>query len=130
MARDGEHKALVLSFSADAIGLDPVEIFFGADAEAAAAEDGELPPEGLPNPFYLRNPDPSPVRLTVAPEFEAALLEHTGLQQRTVDAVTLHEIYTGEVDSSWWLFTSLAPWPATLTVRDGVVVRAEELYLP
>ena len=127
---DGEHTGFVSGFGAGAIEFDPAEVFFGAEADAAAAEDGELSPGGLPNPFYVRNPDVALVRLPVAPGFEATLLEQADPQPRSVDAATLTEIYAGEADGSWWGYESLASWPATLTVRDGLVVRADEFYLP
>lgn len=129
VASDGEHTGFVTSFSGGEIEFDPADVFRGAEAEAAAAADGELPPGGLPNPVYVRNPDEALVRLAVAPEFQAVLLSHADLQPRSVDAATLAGIYAGETDGSWG-YASLTSWPVTLTVQGGMVVRAEEFYLP
>ena len=127
---DGEHFGFLTAFTPTELTFDPAEVFGNEEATAAAIEDGELAPgEELPNPFYVRNPDPTTVDLPVATNFEAQLIHNIELDHQLVTADDLAALYDGTGDASWVL-ALLEHIPVDLTVEDGEVIRIVQHYLP
>ena len=128
--QDGEHFGFLTAFTPTKLTFDPAEILFDEEATAAAIEDGELAPgQTLPNPFYVRNPDPTTVDLPIAATFTAQLIDNVDIAHRPVTADELAALYDGSGDTTW-VYGLLEHLPAELTVDNGEVIRVVEIYLP
>ena len=127
---DGEHFGFLTAFTPTQLTFDPAEVLGGDEATAAAIEDGELEPgEELPNPFFLRNPDPATVDLPVAATFTAQLIDNFEIAHRPLTVDELAALYNGS-DDTGWVYDLLEHLPVDLTVEDGEVVSVVQHYLP
>lgn len=133
---DGRHFGWVRSVDLGGATLefDRAEFLTGDEANEAAEEDGVVSPgEGVPNDYYIRNPDTSTVtiRLGLAPGIEPELV--------VVDWGNCCESTSGELEP--WAESFDDPEydggayrgdgsPYWVTVVGRAVVKVEEQYLP
>lgn len=109
--------------------VDPAEYFTGRDAVRAAREDGKLTPgEDLPDPFYVRNKDTALPQVPVSGNFIATVLD-SQLAKRSLTALKFAELYCGNSHDGW-LYADPSSLPMHLRVSGGLVVKADEQYLP
>ena len=114
---DGRHFGY-LAGDGSVASFDRAEFLTGATADAAAAEDGVIPPGGeIENDYYVRNSDERAVPVE--------LRDDTVVQVVDCDAGCGLAVGTAAA-----LLERPAPTPVFLTVRDGVVVDVTEQYLP
>ena len=109
--------------------IDVAQWFTGPAADAAAEQDGVLPPgeSHVPNDFYIRNEDPRWRMLPIDPSTKVSLVTYPFGQIDAPRVVTLERfgiLYSTSDKGSLSLF------PYWITVRDGVVVAIEEQYIP
>ena len=115
------------------LGLDEAQWLTGKAAAQGMLADGHCP-EGVPceppNPFYIRNPDPAIRMVAVSPDVEIILqtYSHTALgtfqHDEAVSLDVFQALFAPGADSH------LPRVPYHLEIRDGLVVRIEEQYVP
>lgn len=123
---------LITGVGDDRRGLffDPAEWFVGEDANAAAAEDGEIEPgESVPNDYYIRDDERAEV-----------LKRLDGNAVVVLSTADRHNIPTPKCVTPRGFqraFRNPSPWeegirvsPYWLVERGGVVIRLVEQYLP
>ena len=108
--------------------IDLEQFFTGPEADAAASEDGVLPPgeQHVPNDFYIRNENPQWRVVPIDPATEVSLVTYPFGQIDAPLVVTLGRF--GKLFDSDKNF--IAGFPYWITVSDGVVVAIEEQYIP
>jgi hypothetical protein len=105
-------------------------MFSGKEAVRAAREDGDLAPgEDLPEPFYIRNRDTTPVRIPVSRSFAVTLVDNGNAAPHHLTASQFAELYCGTALPSW-LYANPEALPVHVRVSKGLLVEAEEQYLP
>ena len=122
---DGRHPARIvgLDLTGPAVSIDVVQLFLGAAASSAAEEDGaaEVPP---PNDVWIRNENPLvrtlPVARGVPVVTNTLTAAETGSSTRDVRISLVRLAQLDHVGQA--LFG--------VTVRDGVVTRLDDHYLP
>lgn len=125
---DGKHFGFIVAVGESTLTIDTAEFFTGASASAEAVKDGQSADQ--PNGFYLRNPDQGTVAIPVSPDFAVTMRENVEVQsQRTVTLDEFRDLAEGKATASW-AYSDPGHLAAWLTVEDGVVVSAEEQYLP
>jgi hypothetical protein len=113
---DGRHFGFVVGDGSTA-SFDVADFLTGDDADAAAAEDGLIADGGeIENDYYVRNPEE---RAQLVDFGEDAVV-------RVVDCEAGCGLVAADTAA---LLDRATPTPVWLTVRDGVVVDAEEQYL-
>ena len=114
------------------LAFDEAEFLTGEEAQRAAEEDGRVPAgEGVPNDYYVRNPDKSTETLRVAADAEITArrchLCRDGKPGNVEDFLaafmdpspkTFADPYRGAKSQYW------------LTIEDGTVVAIDEQYVP
>nr|WP_300151671.1 hypothetical protein [Propionicimonas sp.] len=129
---DGKRFGFVHHFDGTALYLDPAEMFSDEAAVRAAREDGEIgPEEDLPDPFYIRNPETTIVRVPVSATLSITLLASEGSSPfpHVRTATELAALYCSP-DRPDWLYANPDELPMNLVVVNGEVTRADEQYLP
>ncbi len=130
---DGKSFGLVHHFDGVALYVDPAEFFGNEDAVKAAREDGEIgPDEDLPNPFYIRNPDKTIVRVPISAKLRVSLLNNDSdrgptLKDRAV--AELASLYCSDTPPDW-VYSGPQELPTNLKVVKGELVGFEQQYLP
>jgi hypothetical protein len=128
---DGRFFGFLPEVTADRVSIDYAEFLTGEEAAAAAEAAGEESPP--PNDFFIRDDDPAVVDIPLAPDANVRLQANfpeagIGLEPVTVEQwLGLRAGDTAVVDFEWYGAGSL---PYRITVRAGVVVAVEEVYLP
>lgn len=115
--------------------VDYAELLTGAEAERAAAQDGEPFPTGFSG-HYIRNRTRSLRTLMVAPYAQIYLLQQ--MTPTLVKLATFHQLLQGEA-SSFGAFNGFphrcdtqedsSCLPVRIVQRGGWVVRIEQVYL-
>lgn len=128
---DGETFGFIHHFDGTAVFFDPAEIFTNEEAVKAARDDGAIAAdEDLPNPFYIRNPDTAMVRVPVSKQFTVTVLDNQQLDTtHRLDAGQFASLYCAD-GAPTWLYSSPENLAAVLRVSKGLVVRADERYVP
>ena len=113
------------------LAFDEAEFLTGDEAQRAAEEDGATPPgEGVPNDYYVRNPDKSTETLRVAADAEITArrcpLCRKG-QPGNVDDFLASFMETGQTFADPYRGAESQYW---LTIEDGAVVAIDEQYVP
>lgn len=129
---DGRHIVFIVSIKT---GTDPMRIRFdlaemltGEEANEAAVEDGVIAPgEPVPNDYYIRNENPKLRKLPIADAAKVKIVNWDDCCDSIAgDLDQVAEAFaTGATDG---LYRSISPF--WITVKDGVVVKLEEQYLP
>ena len=118
---------------AHSMGVDLAEMLTGEEARDAAVEDGVIEEgEFLPNDFYIDNPDIEYELLRVADEavFEMIAGEDT-TQRIELDVDDFAALYNDTyVGPGIYGVVPLEPIAMDVTVADGLIARAEAVYLP
>lgn len=114
---DGRHFGYLVSddleSTATVVSFDLAELLTGAEAEAAAAEDGAE----VENDFYIRNRNDRLRTVRLRDDAAVRVVDcEAGCELVVADRATLQNRPT--------------PTPVWLTVADGVVTAVEEQYLP
>jgi hypothetical protein len=132
LAGDGRYFGYIRSAGAEppTISFDVAQFFFGKDVQKAAEQDGAVAPgEPVSNDHYERNADTRARALKVAPDAWVPKGPCCGnqTQGKLPDFLAafsdprprfLNDDYRGR-NSQYWV-----------TIRDGLVVRIDEQYLP
>ncbi|MDQ7991696.1 MAG: hypothetical protein AAGC63_14925 [Propionicimonas sp.] len=128
---DGTQFGSVRHFDGRSIYLDPAERFSNEDANQAAREDGRIgPTEELPNPVYIRNPDPGVVRVDVWNGFTLTTIDAANYPaQRTLSRADLASLYCPGTDTTW-MYSPADHLPVDVIVSGGRAHSATEYYLP
>ncbi|HVM55310.1 MAG TPA: hypothetical protein VM262_19145 [Acidimicrobiales bacterium] len=121
---DGQHFGFVTALDPARFRLvfDRAELLEGAEASAAAEEEGGVVTEGG---FFVRNPDDRMHRLTLDPAIRVRLLvpccelTEVPFEQWFAGFTPTERAFYGTADSHYWI-----------TVTDGRVVAVEEAHLP
>jgi hypothetical protein len=119
---DGRHFGYAVGYERDGAGdvmrFDLARFYSGDEADAAAAEDGVIPSDGqIENDVYVRNTSTRLRDLRLAGDAGITVVDCVGGCELVVaDLTTLRQ--------------RPAPTPVWVTVEDGVVAAAEEMYLP
>lgn len=137
---DGTHFGYVVEIGEDYMLVDLAELFSNEEAQEAALADGEIDSlDELPNPFYVRNPDETPVHLDVDPGAEFLLIAYdeggTPVLEKNVTMSELASLAAGESDGIQYyggLPGQPGPTglPMDLTISDGQVTGGSQVYLP
>lgn len=128
---DGRHFGWVRHFDGHAIYLDPAEYFSGEEAAKAALEDGEISRDDeLPNPFYIRDPDPGVLRVAVSDRLTVTAIDGADYpSERELDDAAFARLYCPGADAAW-MYSPLGALPVFLEVSASRVVSAAEQYVP
>lgn len=119
---DGRHFGYLVDYelgsTATVADFDLAQFFTGDEADAAAAEDGVVAPEeDVENDVYIRNASTRVRRVIFRDDAVVTVVDCTGgCTSVAADRATLENRPT--------------PTPVWLTVEGGVVVQADEQYLP
>lgn len=119
---DGRHFGYLVGYELDstatAASFDLAQLLTGDDADRAAAEDGVIEPgQEIENDVYIRNANPRLRRALFRDDARITVLDCTnGCTPHAADRATLQN--------------RPLPTPVWLVVEGGVVVAAEEVYLP
>ena len=101
-----------------AASFDVAELLTGPDADDAAADDGVIPEGGeIENDYYVRNAD----------DRETTVRFGEDVVVRVVDCDAGCGLVRADAGA---LLARTTPTPVWLAISDGVVVEAEEQYLP
>jgi hypothetical protein len=114
------------------LGVDLADMLSGEEARQAAIEDGVIEDgEDLPNDFYIDNDDQILELLHVTEDAQFALISADDIGQKVlVDSEVLADVYEGTYTGDPLYTAAGAPFPMEVTVGDGVVTGAEQVYLP
>lgn len=128
---DGKQFGWVRHFDGHAIYIDPAELFSDDEAIEAAREDGAIgETEGLPNPFYVRDPDADVVRVDVQKTFTLTAIDGAEYPAvRTLSRATLARLYCPHANSIW-MYSPPDRLPAYLGISGGIARSATEQYIP
>ncbi len=120
-------KRVYTSGSKNYLDIDYVQFLTGEKADEAAREDGEIGPgEHVPNDYYIRNVNPKIRTFEIGEDVEIVVetypitTEGFVLRKQELDFATFKQAFeNNEVTTLFWI-----------TLRDGVVVKIEEQYVP
>lgn len=130
---DGRYLMRINSFETGGSALtgDLMVWFSGEEANIAAAIDGssEIP---VPNDYYIRNADPTRLRLVVEPEVAVTSVwwqsgGGSDLSSKSIDYADLVRLFSDPPQNE---LANLLHDPWWVTIRDGVVVALDEQYVP
>lgn len=113
--------------SQDELLVDEFEWFWGPEAHKAAIADGEL--EAAELDYYIRNDDPEKISLPVADDI---VVVTTTADRHSIPAPkckTWNAFVRAFRDPEPWQ-RSITQSPYWMTIKDGVIVRLVEQYLP
>lgn len=113
--------------SQDELSVDELEWFWGPEAHQAAIADGEL--EAAELDYYIRNDDPEKISLPVADDI---VVVTTTADRHNIPAPkckTWKAFVRAFRDPKPWQ-SSITHSPYWMTIKDGVIVRLVEQYLP
>lgn len=135
IAQGAELFGFARSLDGDVLVFDPAEFRTGAEAAAAAREDGVIgADEELPNDFYIRNVDGLDERHLVVPAGTVFVLigfDATGaLTDAPVDGEVLAALLAGEGDAGELYGIVPGNLPMNLTLENDTVVGGSQAYLP
>ena len=120
--------------TARTISFDRAEWLMGAEANRAAEADGVVPPgEGVPNDYYIRNPDKQTQVLAVEPDASiqgAIPVTHLGGNRPECDSCTSYPVSPDDFFAAWTGRGQGANGKYWVTISDGRVVAIEEQYTP
>jgi len=127
---DGKHFGFIRYFDGTAVLFDPAEMLSGKEAVRAAREDGDLAPgQDLPEPFYIRNRDTTPVRIPISRSFMVNLVDNRNAASHHLTGSQLAGLYCG-IPLPSWLYADPESLPVHARVSKGLLVEAHEQYLP
>jgi hypothetical protein len=118
------------------VGVDRAEMLTGAEALAAARQDGFIgADEDLPNDFYIRNPDDATVDLDVSADvvvtLQACYQGGECVTTEEVDLATWSVLFGAEEDPGLeWDWYGAGALPYQMTLVGGLVTEIQEVYLP
>ncbi len=134
---DGRHFGYVRSVDTDAspatIDVDVAEFLSGEEANAAAVEDGVIPPgEPVPNDYYIRNEDKDLVTVAVADD---VAVTHIQCPDSCTEGVpgqfdAFAASFDAPSDGSLAAEYRGAQSQYWITVEGGEVVAIDEQYVP
>lgn len=129
--RDGDNVGYIREFGDDSIVFDPIESLVSPKATEVAVLDGVgiTAEEGIPNDYYDRNRDGRTYRLPIRPETKFLVIKSgSDLVPSEVDRLAFQRALsptgTGE------FYGAPGRDPFRLTIEDGQVVRAHQIYRP
>lgn len=114
------------------VTLDPIDLFWGADAVAACEEDGMvIEDQEYCNDYYIRNQDPTTIIVPLAADATILIFFPVDEDQQCLDLtdllplcrVTPEELARTLVADAYGLL-------ATVTVTAGEVVTIRQIYVP
>jgi hypothetical protein len=122
---DGTHFGFVTTLdpARSRLVFDRAELFTGADAVAAAEEDGAATTEGG---SYVRNPDDRMNRITVSDEVVVRLVADECCELEEVP----FEAWLAGFDPNDRQFYGTASSHYEITIEDGEVVAVDEIVVP
>lgn len=134
---DGEWFAMVTVGTDESevmtLGVDLAEMLTGEEARLAAVEDGVIAEdEDLANDFYIDNDETVVELLEVTGDVRFVLISGSDTsEQIAVDADAMARLWDGsyEGDPIYGIVPGI-PIAMNVTVTDGLVSRAEAVYLP
>jgi hypothetical protein len=139
-AAAGQHFGFITNGDAAkrTITFDSAQWLDGEEGRRAAVEDGAIGSnESLSNDYYIRNAETQTRVLELAPDAEViAAVPVTSLAVRPPASCRNDYRCTSYPVSSSSFFASFkaeryrGPWKFWLTIRDGLVVRFDEQYVP
>lgn len=115
------------------LGVDLAELLSGEEAKRAAVEDGFIAEdEDLPNDFYIDNDDQVLELVHVADNASFILISGSDTaQQVAVDTTVLVEIWEGSyAGEPIYAAGPGIPIPMEVTISDGLIAEATQVYLP
>ncbi len=115
------------------LGVDLAEMLSGEEAKRAAVEDGFIGEgEDLPNPFYIDNDDQILELFHVAEDARLFLISGSDIdQQVAVDTTVLVEIWKGSYAGEPIYGAGPGiPIPMEVTISDGLITAATQVYVP
>ena len=134
---DGEWFAMVTvgedESGESTLGVDLAEMLTGEEAEDTAVEDGFISEgEDLPNDFYIRNPENASELLHFADAAEILVISSTDTSEMiSISPEDLEQLYEGtHPDGDIYYLAANTPIPMDVTISNGEVTRASQVYLP
>lgn len=131
---DGRSFAFLTGLDAEGLDVDQASLLTGAEAVAAAIEDGALAEgEDLPYGFYIRNESDASAGVKIAADATYTVLMFDGagsLAETEIDHAELLALYEDESASQKVYGFIPEAFPVELTVADGVITGFEQVYLP
>lgn len=114
--------------------VDYIQFLTGAEADAAAIEDGKIPPgEHIENDYYIRNQNPKLRTFEVASTVEVALnwynkgtMADPEMYQGPSDFATLKHVFDTNDPNNQGVIIN----PYKITLRDDQIVKIEQMYIP
>ncbi len=105
------------------ITYDEIDFLTGPEAIDAYVADGGDPGEGLPNDYYLTNPETELVTVPVADPVTVQLVQLSTDADADLDAATWDEFVASPppVETPYWI---------TIDAASGTVTAIEEQYVP
>jgi hypothetical protein len=121
----------VVAADAASVTVDPAQLLFGEEADAAARADGVIgEDEVVADGYYVANPDPTTVVYPVDPGVRVIVVD-TGVVFTLVSYADLQGFLAGRTGagSAWYAGNPILS-PFNLLLVDGTVVQIEEQFLP
>lgn len=115
------------------LGIDLAEMLGGEEARLAAIEDGVISEgEDLPNDFYIRNPGIVYELMHLADGAEITVVSAVAPgTNMLISPEKLEAVYAGrQFDQAIYGIVPGIPIAMDVTVSDGLVTKAEAVYLP
>jgi hypothetical protein len=126
----GYIKSVDATASPPTMVFDLAQFFSGADADKAAQEDGVIGPgEHVDNDFYIRNVNPLLRTVPISATVQISLIKWTNCCETKLspDLATFASAFPGPGPTDDFHGPMSPYW---LTVKNGVIVKIEEQYLP
>lgn len=115
------------------VGVDPAEMLTGEAARRKAVEDGVIAEgEDLPNDFYIANDNVTKQLVQLADGALITVISGDDTTKRLeIDLATLETLWDGSyTGQAVYGIVPATPIAMDLTVVDGIVTEAGEVYLP